>query len=106
MNLAELEAAGAFVLDELVKKEIVWKVGKVEHKFDVFIRPQSFGSIETVQEIQKDKSKMASYVSKSILDAEGNPTIPYEKAVNLKPSLGTLLLQAINEVNTGADVKN
>jgi hypothetical protein len=106
MNIAELDAAGAFVSDELVKKEIVWKVGKVEHKFDVYVRPQSFGSIETVQEIQKDKSKMASYVSKNILDAEGNPTIPYENAVKLKPTLGTLLLQAINEVNTGADVKN
>lgn len=106
MNLDELEAAGAFVQDALVKKELVWKNGKTEHKFDVYIRPQSFGAIETVQEIQKDKSKMASYVSRQILDADGNPTIPYEKAVNLKPTLGTLLLQAINEVNSGADVKN
>jgi hypothetical protein len=106
MNIAELEAAGAFVQDALVEKEVVWKNGKAEHKFKVYIRPQSFGAIETVQEIQKDKSKMASYVSRQILDAEGNPTIPYDKAVNLKPTLGTALLQAINEVNSGADVKN
>lgn len=106
MNIEELEAAGAFVSDELVKKEVVWKRGKQEYKFEVYIRPQSFGSIETVQEIQKDKSKMASYVSRTILDAEGNPTLTYEKAVKFHPAFGSLLLQAINEVNTGADVKN
>ena len=106
MNIAELEAAGAFVQDALVKKEIVWKNGKAEIKFDVYVRPQSFGARESVQEIQKDKSKMASYVSRQILDEQGNPIFSYEKAVSLKLTLGTQLLQAINEVNSGADVKN
>lgn len=111
MNISELEEAGAFVQDEPVKKEIVWKRQKdgkaVEIRFEVYIRPQSFGAIENVQVTEKDKSKMAGYVSKAILNEKGEPVFTYEKAFLLNPAFGTLLLQAINDVNSvGAALKN
>lgn len=111
MILDELEAAGAFVSDALEKKEITWeRVGKdgksVSSTFSVYIRPQAFGTLEAVHKGEFD-SRMALYVSRSILDENGNPSIPYDKAVVLNPALGTLLLTAINEVNgIGAAVKN
>lgn len=111
MILEELEAAGAFVSDALEKKEITWvrndKEGKsISSTFHVYIRPQAFGTLESVHKGEFD-SRMALYVSRSILDEHGNPSIPYEKAVVLNPALGTLLLTAINEVNgIGASAKN
>lgn len=112
MNLQELEAAGAFVSDALEKREIVWKrkdkSGKAQtSNFNVYIRPQAFGTLEMVHKGGEFDSKMALYVSRNILDENGAPTIPYEKALVLAPSLGTLLLEAINEVNgVGGSAKN
>lgn len=112
MFLDDLEAAGAFVSDALEAKEIVWtrkdRDGNEQSStFTVYIRPQAFGTLENIHKKGEFDSKMALYVSRNILDESGKPTIPYEKALVLAPSLGTLLLEAINEVNSvGGPAKN
>ena len=103
MKFSDLMEAGAFVSEVPVKKEIVWKhmvEGKeVEHKFDVFVRRQSFGAIEVIYGGEADRSKMSKYISESICDEQGKVVIPYEKAIRLDPDLGSLFVKAINEVN-------
>jgi hypothetical protein len=48
---------------------------------------------------EADRSKMAKYIAESICDEKGKAIIPYEKAAQLDPGLGTLFVKAINEVN-------
>lgn len=103
MNFSDLMAAGAFVSETPVKKQVTWKHevdGKeVEHTFDVFVRKQSFGAIEVIYGNETDRAKMSKYIAESICDEKGKPIIPYEKASQLEPDLGTLFVKAINEVN-------
>lgn len=112
MKFSDLMEAGAFVSETPVKKQITWKhdvEGKeVEHTFDIFVRKQSFGAIEVIYGNEVDKSKMAKYIAESICDEKGKAIIPYDKAVQLDPGLGTLFVKAVNEVNGlgKADAKN
>lgn len=114
MNLIEeLIAAGGLVSEVPVKRKVVWKhedaEGKpVEHMFDVYVRKQSFGSLEVIYGNETDRSKMSKYISESIVNEKGAPVIPYEKALILDPELGTLLVKTINEVNRvgKAEAKN
>lgn len=103
MKFADLMEAGAFVSETPVKKEIVWKHEvdgkKVEHKFDIYVRKQSFGTMEGIYGNEIDKAKMSKYISASICDEKGEEVIPYAKAMLLDPGLGTLFVKAINEVN-------
>ena len=112
MKFSDLMEAGAFVSETPVKKQITWKHevagAEVEHTFDVFIRKQSFGAIEVIYGNETDRSKMSKYISESICDEKGKEVIPYAKAMQLDPGLGTLFVKAINEVNGlgKADAKN
>ena len=103
MQLSDLMAAGGFVSETPVKKQVTWKHevdGKgVEHTFDIFVRRQSFGAIEVIYGGDAERSKMAKYISESICDEKGKPVIPYDKALQLDPGLGTLFVKAVNEVN-------
>lgn len=103
MNLADLMNAGGFVSDQPVKKEVVWKRtvdGKeIESTFDVFIRRQSFGQMEAIYGDGADRARMSKYIAESICDESGKAIIPYEKAMLLNRDLGTLFIEAINDVN-------
>jgi hypothetical protein len=104
MKLSDLVNAGAFVSEVPIKKTVIWKhedkEGKpVEHTFDVYVRKQSFGSIEVIYGTETDRSKMSKYISESICDEKGSPVIPYERANALEPDLGMLLIGVINDVN-------
>jgi len=112
MQFSDLMAAGAFVSETPVKKQVTWKHevdGKeVEHTFDIFVRKQSFGAIEVIYGNETDRSKMSKYIAHSICDEKGKAVIPYDKALQLDPELGTLFVKAVNEVNGlgKADAKN
>lgn len=103
MNFAELMEAGGFVSDTPVKKQVTWKRTvedkEVESTFDIFVRKQSFGSMEVIYGNDVDKSKMSKYISESICDEKGQPFISYDNAVRLNKDLGLLFVKAINEVN-------
>lgn len=104
MNINDLMAAGGFVSEVPVKKTVTWKrkdeAGKdIESTFEMYVRKQSFGAVEAIYGSEKDRAKMSKYISESICDGEGNEVIPYDKAMQLDPGLGTLFVKAINEVN-------
>lgn len=111
MNLKELKERGGFVSSALVKKEIVWKHAAEsgeEHTdtFTVFVRRQSFGSVERVFFGQADQSKAATLISESLRLGDGKERLSYEDAFQLDPSLAALFIAAINEVNGVGEQKN
>lgn len=116
MNLKQLKAKGGIVDAQLIRKEVSWthldsKSGKeVTDTFTLHIRRQSFGVIERLfAQGETEQSRNASYIAASVsLGAEGTEALSYDDAYSLEPSLGFLMLNAINEVNgTGGNaVKN
>jgi hypothetical protein len=116
MNLKQLKAKGGIVDGQPVKKEVSWthqdsKTGKdVTDTFTLHIRRQSFGVIERLfAQGESDQSRNASYIAASVaLGSEGTEALSYDDAYSLEPSLGFLILNAVNEVNGtgGASVKN
>lgn len=103
MNIQDLLDAGGFVSDTPEKREVIWKRTvdgeEVESKFDVFVRRQSFGQMEAIYGDGADRARMSKYISESIVDEKGKPIIPYEQAMKLHRDLGTLFIEAINDVN-------
>lgn len=116
MNLKQLKAKGGIVDGQPVKKEISWshldsKTGKdVTDTFTLHIRRQSFGVIERLfAQGESDQSRNASYIAASVaLGSAGTEALSYDDAYSLEPSLGFLILNAVNEVNGtgGASAKN
>jgi hypothetical protein len=116
MNLKQLKAKGGIVDGAPVKKEVSWthldsKSGKeVTDTFTLHIRRQSFGVIERLfAQGESDQSRNASYIAASVaLGSEGTEALSYDDAYSLEPSLGFLILNAVNEVNGtgGTSVKN
>ncbi|WP_421547950.1 phage tail assembly chaperone family protein, TAC [Pseudomonas sp. QD4] len=116
MNLKQLKAKGGIVDGQAVKKEVSWthpdsKTGKeVTDTFTLHIRRQSFGVIERLfAQGESESSRNASFIAASVaLGAEGAESLSYDDAYNLEPSLGFLILNAVNEVNGtgGAAAKN
>lgn len=105
MNLKELKAAGAFVSTDHVKRTITWK----DYTFDVFVRRQSFGSLERLLMATDDRSKSATHIAECVLLGENAEPMTYEDAYQLEPSLARELLVAVREVNglnEEAEVKN
>ncbi|MBV4486955.1 phage tail assembly chaperone family protein, TAC [Pseudomonas sp. SWRI153] len=107
MNLKQLKAKGGIVDSQPIKKEVSWthldgKSGKeVTDTFILHIRRQSFGVIERlfVQD-ESEQSRNANYIAASVsLGADGTEALSHDDAYNLEPSLGFLLLNAVNEVN-------
>lgn len=105
MNLAALRARGGFVPLEPVPKEVTWKHTndegvEVEDTFTVFIKRQSFGTIEQLFTAEGDRSKSAAYISQTVrLGEKGKDAISYDDAFQLDPGLAGALINAINEVN-------
>lgn len=105
MNLAELKAKGGIVAAAPVPKEVTWtrknEAGEeVSDAFTILVKRQSFGSIETIWANTEDRSKSAAYISQSLrFGDKGKEQMSYEDAYQLDPSLATVFIAAINEVN-------
>ncbi|UVE46834.1 phage tail assembly chaperone family protein, TAC [Pseudomonas chlororaphis] len=107
MNLKQLKAKGGIVDSLPVKKEVSWthldsKSGKeVTDTFTLHIRRQSFGVIERLfAQGETEQSRNASYIAASVtLGAEGAEALSYDDAYSLEPTLGFVILNAVNEVN-------
>ena len=103
MNLAQLQAAGAFVEAAPVKTPVTWTrqnaTGEeVSDTFDVWVRRRSFGTLERVAMLGEDRSKSAKMLSECILLGEEQEAISYEQAYQLDPSLAFALVQAVKDV--------
>lgn len=107
MNIDQLKALGGIVDSQRVRKDIVWnrpdpQTGEVvAQTLVVHVRRHSFGVIERLfAEQEGGHSRNAHYLAASIsLGEGGDEALSVEDAFNLEPSLGFLLLNAINEVN-------
>jgi len=107
MNLKQLKARGGIVDGQPVKKEVSWKHldaesgQEVTDSFTLHIRRQSFGVIERLfAQDQTEQSRNASYLAACVsLGDDGTEALGYDDAYNLEPSLGFLILNAVNEVN-------
>ena len=103
MNLAQLQAAGAFVEAAPVKTAVTWTrqnaAGEeVSDSFDVWVRRRSFGTMERVAMLGEDRSKSAKMLSECILLGEEQEALSYEQAYQLDPSLAFALVQAVKDV--------
>ncbi len=112
MNITDILSAGGFVDSDPVKIGVVWKskdktTGKeIEHKFDIFVLRQSWGVMEKLWSSGEDKSRSASYISNSIrLGDSAEQSLSYDQAYNLDPSLASVFLNAINDVNNASEKK-
>lgn len=107
MNLKQLKAKGGIVDGQPIKKAVSWthldgKSGKeVTDTLTLHIRRQSFGVIERLfAQGESEQSRNASYLAACVsLGEEGTEALCYDDAFNLEPSLGFLMLNAVNEVN-------
>ncbi|WP_277590505.1 phage tail assembly chaperone family protein, TAC [Pseudomonas chlororaphis] len=107
MNLKQLKAKGGIVDSLPVRKEVSWthldsKSGKeVTDTFTLHIRRQSFGVIERLfTQGETEQSRNASYIAASVsLGDEGTEALSYDDAYSLEPTLGFVILNAVNEVN-------
>ena len=105
MKLAELEARGGMVDRSLVKKNITWKRVDADGKedlvdFDIFIRKNSFGIIDSQLRVSDERSKSAQLISNGImLGDDGEEAITYDQAFRLEPTLAYQMVQAFMEVN-------
>lgn len=107
MDLKELQTAGGFVDTAPVKKTISWTRcdsstdGKSKtDTFDILVVQQSFGEMEKALDgIDDEKLRMSKLISMCVrLGKDGSEKLSVEDASKLKPSLGTLLANAVNEV--------
>ncbi|MBI6953151.1 phage tail assembly chaperone family protein, TAC [Pseudomonas sp. B21-023] len=107
MNIHQLKALGGIVDSQRVRKEVAWSrpdplTGEMlAQTLVVHVRRHSFGVIERLFDEQgSSHSRNAHYLAASIgLGEDGEESLSVEDAFNLEPSLGFLLLNAINEVN-------
>jgi hypothetical protein len=111
MNINDLKAKGGFVPLAPIKKEVTWTrmndAGEeISDTFDIYVKRQSFGTIEAIWSGEKDRSKSADYISQSIrLGPGGKETLTYDEAYQLDTGLATAFIVAINEVNGTGDAK-
>lgn len=107
MDLKQLQEAGGFTDPAPVKKTITWTRcdsstdGKSKtDTFDVLVVQQSFGAMEKALEgIDDEKLRMSRLISMCVrMGKDGTEKLSVEDASKLKPSLGTLLANAVNEV--------
>lgn len=106
MDLAQLKMKGGVVADALVPVKVEWKhlddKGKpVTDKFTVHIRRHSFGVMEKMYAGgEVEQFRTARLLSASVmLGKDGSEDLPFEDAVNLEPSLGLVLYEAVKSVN-------
>jgi hypothetical protein len=99
MKLKELEAEGAFVSDEPVRKSVTWKHGGKEDTFDILVKRSSYSDIELRLLAPDEQSRSALTISQSIVLPDDAQGFTYEQAKRIKPSLMKVLLKAVQEVN-------
>lgn len=85
MKISELNAKGGFIGQELVKKAVSWKHKQggeeVTEDFNIFVKRQSFGLLETVFSGNDDHAKASQMIASCIrLGDKGEEEIPYEMA--------------------------
>lgn len=119
MNLAELQARGAFVSARPVERTLTWvhaapdSLEEVTDTFVVKIKRHSFGVLsDLIESGSGNRSRSALLIASSIIlgTDEAPETLTYDQAYLLDPSLAALFIKAINEVNRfdgkAADPKN
>lgn len=108
MNLDELISKGAFVPAAPIPTEVTWTRldadGKeISDTFTVHIKRRSYGVMERVFKADPenpDRSINAQFISESVLFGDGGvEQMSYEQAFQLDPSLATVLMKAVREVN-------
>lgn len=111
MKLSELKAKGGFVSAGLVKRSVTWE-RRVDGEdksdtFDVFVKRQSFGVVESIWSTPEGKSRSAEYISQCVfLGAKGDERLTHDDALALDPGLAAVLINAANAVNgTGKDAE-
>jgi hypothetical protein len=105
-SLKELRELGAFVPDELVQKEITFKLGggdeAAEHTVTVFIRRLSIGSQEEIflGGGDAERSRSAKMIAETVRLGEGGvEKITFVDAYRLEPAIALAMIQAVSEVN-------
>jgi hypothetical protein len=114
MDLKQLREKGGLVSQTPVVKEVVWTPPSEDAPitFTVHVKKLSFGTIErlfAVDETDPDRSRMAAYISESVLLGDkGKERLTYEDAFQLDSGLAKVLMEAIGAVNGtgGAAAKN
>jgi hypothetical protein len=111
MNLRELKAKGGFIDATPVAKEVEWKHtddsgNEVTDKFTVHVVRLSFGDVERLFASGSDTSRAATFIERCIRLGDGTERLSYDDAYALDPGLASVLVQAVNEVNsTGRDAE-
>jgi hypothetical protein len=105
INLQQLNDLGGFIPDELVKKEIKFKLDEEgeEHVAEIFVRRLSIGVHEAIwRNATEDMSQTAKMLAEAIrLGENGEEKLTYEDAYRLHPKIALAMSQAIGEVNGG-----
>jgi len=108
-SLNDLKAVGAFVVDELVKKDIKFKLDDEEHEFQIFVRRLSIGLQEEIfmSGGDSDKSRTAKMISEAVrLGETGEERMSFQDAYKLHPVIAVAMSKAIGEVNRSSGRKN
>lgn len=97
MKLADLQAAGWIVPDELVKREVVWDNGTAE----VSIKRMGYGEVEkAILDRTPDQSSNSAWlIAACVYLDDGKERLTYDQAYRLHPSLFKALSEAVTEVN-------
>ena len=110
MDLKQLQELGGFVPRAPIKRPMKWQPLNDdgtpkgdELTFDVFIRRLSFGKLEMLFDEKHqplDRARMSAYIADAVsLGDDGKQRISYQQAMELDPTLATVLMSAIGEVN-------
>lgn len=108
MNLDELKSKGGLAPAAPIPKEVTWtradeNGGEISDTFTIHVKRRSFGEIErSVLFDTKDpeRSRSAQFISECIFLGDGGiEPISYEIAYQLDPSLATVFMTSIREVN-------
>lgn len=97
MNIDQLMAVGAMAPIKYVIKSIEWDGNKFDVKIKSQETPADFEFIYA-QQMGTEDAYAARRVHRFVL-LDGDQPVPYEKAVQLKPSLLVCLTHAINQVH-------
>lgn len=103
MSRTDLEALGAFVTEQPIRREVQWVREDGETvSFNCWVRQIPFGEAEKLLQIDdqdQERSAYAVLISRTIcLDETGKVRMDYKDAYRLKPSFAQALMDAINQV--------
>lgn len=105
MDLKQLKASGGLVSTKPQKVTKEWETPDgVKLSIDFFVVRQSFGSAERFflgTEEDKSKSRTSQLLADVIrLGKDGKERLSYEDAFSLEPSLASVFLDAVSEIQT------